>query len=220
MGKQYKWDINDIGDALALKIQTLRKKGKIDDEQPLFRLEYRKEAKKAPFQFDVATAIVHKTGCTAIPDSSEYTLYAMWKLRERVLACEKCRPDLIKKETTMKKDVISDIVYGFLSILEQFGSVLVERGKEYRNSKQGKQVAKTVDNILSELDIRQKKGVKFAMSSLNSLLEIVQEYNDSFNGNGTSNDREVKRNRKGSNGKAKTTVQRKKRRKNMQGKNT
>lgn len=189
MSNQNKYGINSLSDALAIKLQSLRTEGNIDDERPLFRLDYKDEGKKAPFQYDIVTSKVHRPGCKALREGSEYTLYALWNIvdKERIIACKRCRPELNEKDSKMKKDVTSDIVYGFISILDQFGSVLAERGKEYRNSKHGKQVAKTVNNILSELNAQQKEGVSLAMSSISNLLELVQGYNSSFNGNGTSN---------------------------------
>ena len=192
MNRQRKWGFTAIGDAIAVKLQTLRAEGKIKDEQPLLKLDYRDQGAKAPFQYDVANATVHRTECSAIPDSSQYALYAMWELKEsdRKFACRKCRPELIKNNG-MKKDITSDIMYGFLSILDQFGSVLAERGKEYRNSRHGKQVSNTIDTILSELDNQQRDGIKFALSSIDSLLRLIHEYNNTFKENGANNGRKV-----------------------------
>lgn len=209
MNRQRKLGFSEIGDAIAVKLQALRTEGKIDNEQPLLKLDYRDEGAKAPFQYDVATATVHRTGCSAIPDASQYAIYAMWELSEKEsgLACRKCRPEL-RKNSDMKKDITSDIMYGFLSILDQFGSVLAERGKEYRNSIGGKQVSKSIDNILSELDNQQREGIKFALSSVDSLLKLVHGYNSALQGNGANNGRKVSRKRNNGNGRSRQGRQR------------
>lgn len=172
-----------IGDEIAIKIQSLRTEGKVDDERPLLRLDYRDEAADAPFQFDIANAKLHRTDCPGIPTGSKTALYAVWNLKadDNKLACKRCRP-LKLKGCGMKKDFTKDIMYGFLSIIDQFGSVLIERGREYRSSKHGKEVAKTVEGIFEGLDKTQKDALSATLQSLDGLLKIVRDYNAGVGG--------------------------------------
>ena len=128
-----------VGDSLALELQRLRQEGKIDEEPALLRIDYSKESARAPFHFDIAKGKLHRNGCPAIPWDSKSALYGLWDpgTEPVEIACEKCRPTRVKVNT-MAKNVASDIVFGLLSILDQFGSVLSERGKEYRDSDRGR----------------------------------------------------------------------------------
>jgi len=185
-----------IGDAIALKLQSLRIDGKADDEQPLLRLDYRKQAAGAPFQFDIANSKLHRTECSEIPSGSRTALYGVWEVNDEdlKLACERCRPQPVKDDE-MGGGNSTDIMYGFLSILDQFGSVLMERGKEYRNSEHGKEVAKTVEGIFSGLDNAQKEALNSTLTSLDGLIKVIRKYNAGLpgetgrpngNGNGAS----------------------------------
>ncbi len=185
------FDGRDIGDAIALRLQSLRVDGKADEDRPLLRLDYREEASAAPFQFDIACSKLHRTECPDIPPGSRTALYGVWEVNDDdlKLACARCRPRPVKDDE-MKKNSSTDMMYGFLSILDQFGSVLVERGREYRNSEHGKEVAKTVEGILSGLDNAQKDAISSTIASLDGLLRVIQDYNAGFtasngdNGNG------------------------------------
>lgn len=208
------FDGREIGDDIALRLQSLRVGGKADDEQPLLRLDYREQAAGAPFQFDIACSKLHRTECPDIPSGSRTALYGVWEVNDDdlKLACGRCRPQRVKDDE-MKKNSSTDMMYGFLSILDQFGSVLVERGREYRSSEHGKEVAKTVEGILSGLDNAQKDAISSTIASLDGLLRVIQDYNAGLaasNGNGGNGNGAVKgngsnngskpRNRKGRSG--------------------
>lgn len=191
-------DGGDIGDAIALRLQSLRVEGEAGGERPLLRLDYREQAAVAPFQFDIACSKLHRTECPDIPPGSRTALYGVWEVNDDdlKLACGICRPQPVKDDE-MKKNSSTDMMYGFLSILDQFGSVLVERGKEYRNSEHGKEVAKTVEGILSGLDNAQKEAISSTIASLDGLLRAIQSYNAGFtssNGNGGNGNGAVKGN--------------------------
>lgn len=190
MSKNVKWPGLKIWDTVSLKLQALHREGKINDEQPLIKIDYRKEASEAPFRFDAANGKLHRAGCNAIPRDSRSAVYAVWKLEKGDIkyACDKCRP-VFKKGAVMNKNIVSDIIFGFLSILDQFSSVLSERGKEYRNSEHGKAIVKTVETIFSELDHKQKETLNVMLSSLDGLLEIMQECNTSLQRQGNGKDR-------------------------------
>ncbi len=171
---------------VALKLQTLRGADKIDDAQPLISLDYRKEAAAAPFQFDIANGKLHRTKCSAIPQESGTALYGIWVPGEgdMALACKQCKPVLSKSQNGVAmgkgedngKDFARDIVFGFLSIIEQFGSVLTERGREYRSSDRGKQAEKAFEKLYGELDKKQKDVLDITIASLDTLIDVVRNF--------------------------------------------
>src|SRR5262245_34582392 len=124
-------------DELALGVQALHRKGKVRDSQPLVRIDQRREAADAPFQFDAATGRLHTKGCRAIPASSRSALYGVWEFRAEHahLGFPRCKPRPTKhRKSTAGAPPTSDLLYGLLSLLDQFGGVLLERGREYRGT--------------------------------------------------------------------------------------
>jgi hypothetical protein len=98
------------------------------------RIDSRQEAKAAPFQFDVAQGRLHRNGCRLIPKSSRTSLYGVWEIgpEELKLACETCRPVAKNSRNADDENYAMDLLYGMLSVLDQFGGVLRERGRQYR----------------------------------------------------------------------------------------
>jgi hypothetical protein len=177
-----------LGDLLALKLQQLHSENTLRGNQPLFRIDYRTEAAQAPFQFDAVGSKLHRTGCRAIPAGSESALFGIWRIRaeDRQYICRRCRP-AAAPEATMDKNFGSDVLYGVLSILDQFGSVLRERGREYRNSDEGRQVANNVSGLYASLGEREKEALDLLLSSLDGVLKTVQEFDHTLGGtNGTN----------------------------------
>jgi len=197
MNKSKKRLETEIGDSIALKIQKLRMEGKIKSDHPLLRIDNRGEAAKAPFQFDTVKLKLHRTGCKAIPRESHSALYAVWKITPDDLeyACEKCRPALSKDRGMDNNKETMDIVFGFLSLLDQFGSILSERGQEFRNSKQGRKIEGEVENFISELDHKQRDAVDVLISSLDGVIKIINNYNEQLgaSNNGSNGNGEMKK---------------------------
>lgn len=173
------------GDQLALELQSLYQQGKIDAELGLLRIDYRDRAAEAPFCFDMVHGTLHRTGCPAIPESASTAVYAVWRpeLEARVLECPRCRPQRADpaEEEGMSDDKGSDIVYGLVSILDQFGSVLRERGREYRHSPRGRQLTRDVEQLLSTLDQTQREALRLTLTSIDGLVQAVAQINDRFN---------------------------------------
>lgn len=180
-----------IGDTIALEIQSLRQKGKIDPDQGLLRIDYRKESAQAPFYFDMVHGKLHCRGCAAIPRDSQSALYAVWDpgSNSAELACKKCCP-VPTKGKNMAKDTASDIMFGFLSILDQFGSVLIERGREYSDSDRGREVKQNISNLFSELDQAQQEALNLTLSSLDGLLNIIKTCTIKFDEHNNKDNRE------------------------------
>ncbi len=202
----------DIGDSIALKIQKWRMEGKLKSGRPLLRIDNRNEAADAPFQFDSVRSILHRTGCKAIPRESHSALYAVWTISPEDLkfACEKCKPDLDDEDDMSNNKDTFDIIFGFISLIDQFSSVLIERGREFRNSRQGRKIEGEMENLISELDKKQKDAVNVLISSLDGVIKAINTYNDQLgagsnghNGNGALKKKDGKAAFSGKNGKKK-----------------
>lgn len=171
----------DLVDRIALELQRLQSANRVDDDQPLLRIDNRREAADAPFQFDIVESILHRTHCTAIPKRSRSALYALWEIQTEDLkyACPRCRPILEDAQPDSTNSM--DLLYGLLSIVDQFGSILSERGREYRASEKGRQVEATVARMIGELEQQQVQTTNVLSASIDGLIRVLHD----LGGNGT-----------------------------------
>jgi hypothetical protein len=183
----------EAGDLVAIGLQELFRQGAVDRDRALLRIDYRAEAADAPFRFNMVDGRLHRTGCRAIPQSSLPALYAVWEAGEgsRSLACARCRP-AFHQAAKMKRDSSFDLLYGLLSVVDQFGSVLTERGREFRNSARGRQLSKELSGLLGGLERPQREGLTTALNSLDGVVKAIQQINRTLersarNGNGRRN---------------------------------
>jgi hypothetical protein len=178
-----------LGDAIALKIQELR--GRQQEPRPLLRVDNRAEAAEAPFQFDTVNGRLHRRGCRAIPKSSASALYGLWSIpaQARAHACTTCRPrdDSGESERTMSKDGVTDYVFGMLSVLDQFGSVIRERGREFRDSEEGRQLKAGLDGFYHGLEERERATLQVVLESLDGLLATIGALEQSLDANSRTN---------------------------------
>jgi hypothetical protein len=182
-----------LGDIIALKIQELH--GLQSEPRPLVRIDNRQEAANAPFQFDTAAARLHRKNCRVIPSSSRTALYGLWQIppQTRQYACPTCRPHA--DEAEMAKEPVSDYVFGVLSVLDQFGSVIRERGREFRESEEGRQLRAGLDGLYKNLEDRERATLQVVLASLDGLLATIADIDTSLDGGPSRNgDREHSRN--------------------------
>jgi hypothetical protein len=174
----------DLVDRIALELQRLRSANRIDDH-PLLRVDNRKESAEAPYQFDIVKSVLHRTHCTAIPKRSRTALYALWDVQPDDLkyACDRCRP--VISETPRNGADATDLLYGFLAIIDQFGAILSERGKEFRASERGRQMEQTVSRVIDELDQQQQQSTQILATSIDGLIRVLQDIGG--NGNAPAN---------------------------------
>ena len=80
----------------------------------------------------------------------------------------------------------SDLVYGLLSILDQFGGVLRERGREYRRSQSGGPLRGGMREIYESLGQGEQDMLRVIASALDGLSAVVNDLQRSLatNGNG------------------------------------
>jgi hypothetical protein len=188
-----------LGDVLALKIQELRLG--LQEPRPLLRIDNRAEAATAPFQYDTVLAQLHRGGCRAIPSSSHTALYGLWQIppQTRRHACPVCRPEA-EAATDMAKEGPTDYIYGLLSVLDQFGGVIRERGREFRESEEGRQLKAGLDGVYSGLEEREQATLQVVLNSLDGLLATLSDIQQSLdaqppqngsNGNGRAHEAEA-----------------------------
>lgn len=178
-------------DAFAISLQEWRAEGKLGGGYPLFRIDYRNEAAQAPMQFDPVGGRLHRSRCSAIPESSRSALFARWSLApdERPLACPICQPEPPADETLERKLSV-DLFYGVISILDQFGNILRERGREFRNSQEGRDLEKQLEGLYATLDKQQREALEVLLSALGKMVDLLQECDKNLhegarmNGNG------------------------------------
>jgi hypothetical protein len=175
-----------LGDVIALKIQELRRRQ--STARPLVRIDNREATANAPFQFDTAEARLHRNGCGAIPTGSRTALYGLWQIppQARAFACPTCRPG-DDDEDEMASDGVKDYVFGVLSVLDQFGSVIRERGREFRESAEGRELTAGLDGLYRNLEERERATLQVVLNSLDTLLATVAELDKSFDGAGGQN---------------------------------
>lgn len=178
-------------DAFAISLQDWHADGKLSGRYPLFRIDYRDEAAQAPMQFDPVCGRLHRSHCPAIPESSRSALFARWSLTpdERPLACPICQPEPFADENLERKLSV-DLLYGVISILDQFGNILRERGREFRNSQEGQDLEKKLEELYATLDKQQREALEVLLSALGEMVDVLQECDKNLhessrmNGNG------------------------------------
>src|SRR5690606_31830234 len=118
----------------------------------------------------------HRRGCSNIADDSRSALFARWSmgLHEQFLACSHCRPHPNPRGQEAQ-DVTLDILFGVISILDQFGTVLRERGKEYRTSSDGQELERKLEDLYQNLDRQQKDTIEVMLHSMDQMVKFLRE---------------------------------------------
>lgn len=171
-------------DLVARSLQSLR--GRADADRPLLRIDNLDDAAQAPYQFDAASGRLHRRGCRAIPARSGQALYGVWRIgpEERKLACTRCKPAPMDKEPDKRNDT-ADMLFGLISLIDQFGSVLRERGQEYRKSEDGRVLSDRFEGIFERLDQREQDFLSTLLNSMDGLIRTVRDIDNRLsNSNG------------------------------------
>jgi hypothetical protein len=194
-----------IGDFVALKIQELYKESKIDVREALLKIDNREESAQAPFQFDPAAGLLHRRDCKAIPESARTALYGVWRISavESRFACPRCNPagaaekpgpekkaaetaesERVASEKSSKppQGDVADLLYGVLSIVNQFGGVLRERGREFRKGGDGGQIKSELEGLYAKLGEREKGLVMMTLLSLDQITRKIRDLDQGLNG--------------------------------------
>jgi hypothetical protein len=199
-----------VADIVGVRIQELHTNGSLHGPQPLLRIDNREQAKRAPFQLDAATGRLHRIGCRSIPKGSRSALYGIWRIgkTDQPLACPRCKPMPKTDDKTEDPEYPTDLLYGVLSVVNQFGGVLRERGQEYRTSRVGKLLGEQIENMYSGINKRERNILDVVLTSLDELASTIRNLDadlhgpngSSANGNGASapgaNGHDVKKDRR------------------------
>jgi hypothetical protein len=175
-------------DFVAQSLQALNSSQRLRNQQPLVRIDNLKDAAQAPFQLDASTGRLHRRGCRAIPARSRLALYGLWHFgpEEGKLICPSCQPEPMNKSTDSRSDA-TDILFGLVSLIDQFGGVLRERGQEYRSSEGGRQLGHQFEGLLQRLDQGEQDFLSTLLTSMDGLIKTVRDLEaKNHNGGGTS----------------------------------
>lgn len=175
-----------ISDLVALKIAELYKENKLDKQQALLKIDNRDEASRAPFQFDPAAGVLHKRDCRAIPENARTALYGVWRVhaRDGWRGCAACRPVPQAEAAAPAAEPageLTDMLYGLLSIFSQFGSVLRERGREYRSGGDGRMIGSELQSLYAGLGEQEKGMVDKVLSSFDQMTRKLRDIDATLN---------------------------------------
>jgi hypothetical protein len=142
--------LDHLADSLALRVQELRSNGLLKETETFLNLDYTSQAAQAPFLFDMAGGILHRNYCTAVPNGSRSALYAVWELGEedKERACPICCPQSVE-QPPVQTESASDLLFGIISFVDQFSSILRERGKQYRQSHRERPLVLRLEKLIS-----------------------------------------------------------------------
>ena len=173
----------DLGGFIAFKLQALRNEKELVREKPLIRLDNREEVREAPFFFDTVRGIIHRRECRAMAHLPPSGRYGLWRLdpADISLACPDCRPEATK-ETMKDQHTAADFLYGMVSVIDQFGAVLGERGKEFRQSDTGQALEGSIREMVKWLDQQQVEVLNVLYKSLEEIVKVVSAYDRRLNG--------------------------------------
>ena len=178
-----------VADIVGLRIQELHTNGLLRGPQPLLRIDNREQAKRAPFQLDAATGRLHRIGCRSIPKGSRSALYGIWRIgkNDQLLACPRCKPMPKADEKREDSEYPTDLLYGLLSVVNQFGGVLRERGREYRTSRVGKLLGERIENMYRGINERERNILDVVLTSVDELASTIRNLDADLHGpNGSS----------------------------------
>jgi hypothetical protein len=175
---------SEVTDRVGIWIQELHTGGWLRGTQPLLRIDNGDQAKRAPFQLDAATGRLHRGDCRGIPQGSVSALYGVWKISkdEQILACPRCKPMPKTDDKKEDPDFPTDLLYGLLSIVNQFGGVLRERGQEYRKSRAGQMLGAQIEHIYRNVNEREKSILDVMLASIDELANTILELHADLDG--------------------------------------
>jgi hypothetical protein len=184
MSDRHPFARSQVLDVVGLSIQDLHTKGWLRGSQPLLRIDNSDKARRAPFQLDAVTGRLHRAGCRSIPKDSTSALYGIWRIGkdDQTLACPRCKPMPKTDDKTEDPDYPTDLLYGLISVVSQFGGVLRERGQEYRNSRAGKLMSAQIEHVYRGVNEREKNVLDVVLTSLDELANAIRDLNANVNG--------------------------------------
>jgi hypothetical protein len=178
-----------IGDQVALAIQQLRPEGRLGQWDTLLRIDNQTEAAEAPFQFDAVNGALHRKGCKAIPAHARSALYGLQRIgpEEQKRACPRCRPVQNEQQTEPENDR-ADLLFGLISVVDQFSGVLKERGKDFKKSSEGQKLNAQLGGLYQTLGKREKEVLDTVFTSLDQIAKRLRDLDSGLNGSHKKDD--------------------------------
>lgn len=91
------------------------------------------------------------------------------------------KPDAAQAAGRPQDEHAVDMIYGFLSIVAQFGGVLRERGQEYRRSRAGAEVGARIEKIYAEINEGERRVLDVLTTSLDTLAVALRDIEGGIN---------------------------------------
>jgi hypothetical protein len=82
---------------------------------------------------------------------------------------------VFNKDASDDRNLPTDLLYGVLSIVTQFGGVLRERGREYRGTLEGRVLGAQIEQVYRDLGEREKHALGTVLASLDGLSTLLRE---------------------------------------------
>ncbi len=165
----------------AIAIQALYRERGRGEWNTLLRIDNREETEAAPYRFDAVRGVVHRRGCRAIPEDACSASYGLWRIgpEDGIKRCRRCRPmpESQARDEKVKSEAKAgpDLLFGLVSVLDQFGSVLQERGKDYRKTEEGRKIGAELARFYRALGQREREVLDTVLTSLELLIGRVRE---------------------------------------------
>ena len=98
-------------------------------------------------------------------------------------ACKRCKPLPDEPNVNEPKDR-ADLLFGLVSLVDQFAGVLKERGRDYQSTEQGQQLSAQLGDIYRSLGRREKEVLDTVLGTLDTVIQRLRELDRSLNNNG------------------------------------
>lgn len=165
----------------ALALQSLYRERPRGEWNTLVRIDAREEAEEAPYRFDPVHGLLHRKDCYAIPKDARSASYGLWRVEPAggIRTCQRCKPMPEEKASEEKGSPETkagpDLLFGLVSLLDQFGAVLKERGKDYRKTEAGRKIGTELAHFYQALSRRERETVDTVLASLELLTGRMRE---------------------------------------------
>jgi hypothetical protein len=183
MNEDHGTPTGQLVDWAALELQRLHSEERLGGCDVLLRIDNHAETAQAPFQFDPVNGLLHRRGCRAIPSGALSALYGVWRIgsEEARCACQRCRPVPDENKATDHSDR-ADLLFGLLSVVDQFTNVLKERGRDYQKTNEGQKLSTQLSTFYRALGQHEKEVLDTVITALDQLVERLREANVTLRG--------------------------------------
>ena len=170
-----------VADEVALAVQGLRLASD-GESRALLRIDNRAAEANAPFQFDAAGGLLHRRGCRAIRAHAPVFGLTNPSPEDLSRACKRCNP--VPEPPDPKSHDRVDVLFGLVSLVDQFSGVLKERGKDYRQTAEGQRLDTQLGEVYRDLGAREKEILDAVLGTLDQIVARLRALDGTLNPNG------------------------------------